>query len=403
MARLPTALQPAWPLVKRAHRLSARGVGAVTRRTRPLVGDRAVPARGTETAEATVALDPEHVRLHPGGPAELLRRPMPTGSPADHWVFRHWGDFDVARRYTLEVLDGTVVGDYAAHLTPTGILDYESSTYFGISGWREHPIFLRPRLPEPQQVDGTLVSLATRGSHANYYHFLMDVLPRWGVLEETMPGVRPDRFFLNRSTGYQKQLLALAGLDDVPLIEPSKHVAVRADRLLVPCIPNPELMAPTWTTSWLKARLPARTTQGLPKRLYITRGNAKNTRRLTNEDAVMAALDRRGFVRLDPGSVSVQEQIDHFTAAEAIVAPHGAALANLTFCSPGVRVLELFAPRYVNPCYWAIASNIPDVRYRYLVCGQDRRGPGSPMNGVLTDITVDPALLETMLDDLLSD
>lgn len=403
MAKLPPALQPAWPLVKRAHRLTTRGVGAVTRRTRPLAGDRAVPARGTGTAEETAALDPEHVRLHLGGPAEQLRRPMPVGSPPEHWVFRHWGDFGAARRFTLDITDGTVVGDYAAHLTPAGVLDYESSTYFGVSGWREHPIFLRPRLPERHRVDGTLVSLATRGSQANYYHFLMDVLPRHGVLEETMPGVRPDRYFVNRTTGYQKQLLALAGLDDISVVEPTRDIAVQADRLLVPCIPNPELMAPTWTTNWLKERLPARNSHGLPRRLYITRGNAKNTRRLTNEAAVMPQLERRGFVRLDPGAVSVQEQIDHFAAAQVIVAPHGAALANLTFCSPGVRVLELFAPKYVNPCYWAIASNVPDVKYRYLVCGPDRRKPGSAMDGVLTDITVDPAQLEAMLDELLAD
>jgi capsular polysaccharide biosynthesis protein len=402
MARLPTALQPAWPVAKRGHRLATRGFGSLTRQLRSVASDRAIPFRGTETAEETVALDSEHVRLHLGGPAERLRRSMPVGSPADHWVFAHWGDFDVARRFALEIRDGTVVGNYAAHLTPTGVLDYESSTYFGISGWREHPIFLRPRLPELQHVDGSLVSLATRGSHANYYHFLMDVLPRWGVLEETMPGVRPDRFFVNRTSGYQKQLLGMLGLADVAVVEPTRDIAVQADRLLVPGIPNPELMAPTWTTQWLKRRLPARDTHGLPKRLYITRGDAKNTRRLTNEAEILPDLERRGFVRLDPGSVTVQEQIDHFTAAEVIVAPHGAALANLTFCSPGVRVLELFAPKYVNPCYWAIASNVPDVQYRYLVCGTDRRRPGSPMNGVLTDITVDPARLATMLDELLA-
>jgi capsular polysaccharide biosynthesis protein len=401
MARLPTSLQPAWPLVKRGHRIATRGMGAVTRRSRVLAGEHAVPALGTQLAEDTVSREPDAVRIHVGGPAEELRRPLPTGSPADHWVFRHWADFDVARRFVLEIDDGTVVGHYAAHVTPGGVLDYESSTYFGVDGWREHPLFLRRRLPAREHVDGTLVSLATRGSHGNYYHFLMDVLPRWGVLQEAMPGVRPDWFHLNRTTRYQKQLLALLGLDDVPTIEPAKHSAVRADRLLVPCIPNPELMAPTWTTSWLKEQLPARETRGLPKRLYITRGSAKNTRRLANEDAVMALLERRGFVRLDPGTVSVQEQIDAFTAAEVVVAPHGAALANLTFCSPGVKVLELFAPKYVNPCYWAIASNVPDVTYRYLVCGTDRRRPGSPMNGVLTDITVDPTQLTSMLDELL--
>ena len=39
-----------------------------------------------------------------------------------------------------------------------------------------------------------------------------------------------------------------------------------------------------------------------------------------------------------------------------------------------------------------MADNVPDVHYRYLVCGSDRRGPGAPMNGVLTDIAVDLAM-----------
>ena len=403
MSRLPTALQPAWPLVKRAHRLSTRAVGAVTRHARPLAGDRAVPRLGTERATETVAREPEDVRLHPGHDAERLRRPMPHGSPEDHWVFDTWADFEVASTFTLEIDHGLVVGDYAATITPGGVLDYETSPYFGVSGWHEHPIYLRPRLPVPTELDGSMVSLATRGSQANYYHFLMDVLPRWGVFRECLPGVMPDRFFVNRRTGYQQQLLAMIGLGDVVVVEPTKHSAVRAERLLVPSIPNPELIAPTWTTSWLREQLPPSGASGLPTRLYVTRGSARNSRRLVNEAAVMPLLQAHGFVMFDPGAHTVQDQIDHFAAAEVIVAPHGAALSNLNFCSPGVRVLELFAPRYVNPCYWAIASNIPEARYRYLVCGPDARPAGSAMDGVLTDIAVDLVALARALEELLAE
>jgi capsular polysaccharide biosynthesis protein len=338
------------------------------------------------------------VRLHPGGGAALLDRPVPTGWPADHWVFRRWARFEVARRYTLDIDDGLVVGDYSAHITPGGTLDYETSTYFGVDGWNEHPVFLRGRLPQAERFDGTLLSLATRGSAGNYYHFLMDVLPRWGVFRECLPEVEPDLLWINTSSRYMRELIGLLGLDGHPTASPGKHTAVRATRLLAPCIPNPHLMAPTWTTSWLKANLPARQTAGRPKRLYITRGQARNTRRLVNESEILRLLEPHGFVVFDPGAHTVQEQIDHFAAAEAIVAPHGAALANLTFCNPGVRILELFAPRYVNPCYW----NIPEVRYRYLVCGEDQRRDGSPMNGVLTDITADPAAFAAALEDLLA-
>lgn len=398
---LPAPLQPAWPLFKRGHLAATRRLGAVTRRTTSLAGERAVPARGTDTSAETAALEPESVTLHPGGPAERLRRALPPGNPPDHWGLARRAEYDVPARYTLEIRDGAIVGNYAAHITPGGILDYETSTYFGVTGWKEHPIYIRSRLPQLTHFEGTLASLATRGSHANYYHFLLDVLPRYGVLKETMPEAKPDAWFVNTGSGYQRQLLAMIGLDDVRVVEPGKDVAVRADTVLAPCTVNPDLIAPTWTTAWLKENLPARDLTDRPKRLYITRGSKKNTRRLVNEDEIFGRLERLGFVRFDPGTVSVQDQIDMFTAAEVIVAPHGAALANLTFCSPGVKVLELFHPRYVNPCYWVIADNVPDVDYQYLVCGDDPRPPGSPLNGVLSDITADPVEFERALDRLL--
>lgn len=412
MSRLPAAVQPAWPLVKRAHRYATRQVGSVTRRTTALAGPRAVPHSGTDSADDTVAREPQAVRMHLGGPAEELRRAVPAGTPDGHWVFRRRAAYDVPRRFTLEMSGGAVVGDYAAHITPGGVLDYETSTYFGVTGWREHPVYLRPRLPVASRVDGTLVSLATRGSAANYYHFLLDVLPRWGILREALPATEPDAVFVNTVRGYQRQLLELAGIGSVrdgrletsygaPLVvEPARDTSVRADRLLVPSLPNPDLMAPRWTTSWLRSVLPARSVTSRPRRLYVTRGNARNTRRLTNEAEVWPLLERRGFERIDPATLSVQEQVDAFAAAEAVVAPHGAALGNLVFCPPGVKVLELFAPRYVNPCYWVIADNV-GADYRYLVCGRDDRPEGAPMNGVLSDVVAAPEALEQAVDALL--
>jgi hypothetical protein len=41
-------------------------------------------------------------------------------------------------------------------------------------------------------------------------------------------------------------------------------------------------------------------------------------------------------------------------------------LANLVFCAPGTRVLELFAREYVNPCYWRLAA-LGGLDYRPVV------------------------------------
>ncbi len=386
--------------MKRAHRFATRRLGAVTRSsTWPGTG---LPHIGTSSVDETARLDPAVV-VRPLAPA----RPAPRTEPTGHWFWQGLGQYDEPRRFLLSISDGLVVGDYAAHVTSRGVLDYETSEYYGVAGWREHPIYLRTRMPEPTPVDGSLLSLATRGTGGNYYHFVMDLLPRWGVfseaLERGLVDGPPDHFLLSRGSRYQEELLDKLGLAQVSTLRPRRDLALRADTLLVPSMTNPDTMAPPWTTRWLSTTLPPRAAAStLPSRIYITRGSRKNTRRLVNEDEIFAVLEKQGFVKIDCGTLSVQEQIDHFAAASVIAAPHGAALTNLNFCSPGVRVLELFAPRYLNKCFWAIASNIPESTYAHLV-GTSARPvrEGNPMGGVQDDITVPVADFEAALNALL--
>jgi len=168
----------------------------------------------------------------------------------------------------------------------------------------------------------------------------------------------------------------------------------------VPSTPNQDLMAPAWVVDWLRSTLrPSADLSAYPRGLYVTRGSTPHTRRYVEEPDLWPRLEERGFARLDPGTVSVQEQIDHFAAADTIVAPHGAALANLVFARPGARLLELFAPDYVNPCYWAIAV-AAGVDYRYLVAGDPDPRAAVPMTGVLRDISIPPTRVLSALDAL---
>ncbi|MDJ1175384.1 hypothetical protein [Roseofilum capinflatum] len=56
---------------------------------------------------------------------------------------------------------------------------------------------------------------------------------------------------------------------------------------------------------------------------------------------------------------------DH-ALAHQIVAPHGAGLSNLVFCSPGTQVIELFSPNYVETHYWVLSQEL-DLDYYYLM------------------------------------
>jgi capsular polysaccharide biosynthesis protein len=363
-----------------------------------------LPRTATLSSRESANLEPESVRHHVASEAVKVTRPLPSGSPADHWYWSTILEHEVPETFVLDLDRGTVVGPHVAVVTPGGRLDHETSHYFGLHDWREHPIFLNPAPRAAEEVDGTLLVLAARATVGNYYHFLMDALPRLGILEEALPGVRPDAYLVDGSTRYHRELVGLLGLDSARLLSPARGRSLRPERLLVPSLPNASTLAAPATTAWLNQNLPPRDVRDKPELLYVTRGTTKNTRRVVREVELRERLAQRGFVTLDPGSVSVQEQIDHFAAARVIVAPHGAALTNLNFCRPGVRLLELFAPGYINPGYWSIVSNIEDSRYRYLVAPTPKAPPrGAKLLGVMHDIDVDPNAVDDALDALLSD
>jgi hypothetical protein len=76
------------------------------------------------------------------------------------------------------------------------------------------------------------------------------------------------------------------------------------------------------------------------KRLYLTR-RKQGGRSTTNEDLLVEYLSTNGFQTVDTGQLSYQEQKELFSDVEIIVAPAGAALANLIFCPAGTKVLIL--------------------------------------------------------------
>ena len=114
-------------------------------------------------------------------------------------------------------------------------------------------------------------------------------------------------------------------------------------------------------------------------RIFISRKKAPR-RRMINEDKLYKKLQGLGFQEYCLEDLPINKQIELFYDAEAIVALHGAGLANLIY-SEQAPVLELFPHNLVKPTFYFTAKSRKSDYYFY--CAMDK------YVSITSDTTVD--------------
>jgi capsular polysaccharide biosynthesis protein len=246
-------------------------------------------------------------------------------------------------------------------------------------------------------LDGVTMSLWANGG--NYAHCLLQSIPRLALLERAF-GWDADRFLLVDGT-------------PAPMLEAIAHVGVPADRImLVPRVDAPAYRCTTlraatspltdefgvpWVADFLASVFLPTARPSTPPRLYVRRGVAR--RRVLNEEHVLAALEPGGFTVVELGGRPVSEQATLFANAEVVVASHGAALANLVFCRPGTKVIELLGPNTATPAFAELAWR-RTLDYR-VIMGTEPTVPARWWRWQPdADTRVDVVALRRCLDDL---
>jgi len=79
------------------------------------------------------------------------------------------------------------------------------------------------------------------------------------------------------------------------------------------------------------------------RRIYIARPEDNDKRTLLNEEELRHSLKLARFEIVSPETMFVTAQIALFASASIIIAPTGAALANLIYCRPHTRVIEIIS------------------------------------------------------------
>ncbi len=84
-------------------------------------------------------------------------------------------------------------------------------------------------------------------------------------------------------------------------------------------------------------------TKNFGEKIYISRSNPQNlvSRRVSNEEELVAMLENYGFKTVYMEKFSFIEQVSIMSFAKHIIAPHGAGITNVMFAKEGCHLLEL--------------------------------------------------------------
>ncbi|MAF47337.1 MAG: glycosyltransferase 61 family protein [Rhodospirillales bacterium] len=210
------------------------------------------------------------------------------------------------------------------------------------------------------------------GGSRNYYHWMLDYLPRLALAGD-LAGGDAVKFLVNAERArFQDECFDLLGIDADRLVGAPDAAQIVCDELFVAPIPIRDMHLDAAALGWLRDGFAAKALGGAgssdKRRLYVSRKDA-SLRRVANEAEVLEALKPFGFEVIVGGELTVAEQIRLFSAAEAVVAPNGAAFANLVFAPSGALVVELSAAQRVKYSFIPVLCGDCGHDFALLNCG----------------------------------
>jgi len=228
------------------------------------------------------------------------------------------------------------------------------------------------------------------GGSSNYAHWIYDVLPRLFAREE-IPAFKDLRIVTDGPLHkYQMEYLKMMGIEASELLQlpyPGSYIlqsavipSWRSDRSFgLPIDRTPQL-------KWIRKKLNQvpLPSLGPTTKIYLSRRREQaDKRRLANEEMLIPIAEEAGFTVIDTELLTASEQMALFRNASAIMAVHGAAVANILFSPPNARVVEImnddFNEAYAPHRWYCATAHMLGQSYRRLT-GPPTHSNGLPLN-----------------------
>jgi capsular polysaccharide biosynthesis protein len=259
-------------------------------------------------------------------------------------------DFQVSASFSATVQDCRILrtrdgwgDDFYAIVTP----DDRLLQFSGTSFQPEHAALLRSG-----HVSRTIdaATWITPHSTRNHYMWLYNHLPRLMLAEQL--GLHNQTLFPAKSLLSPVKLSTLdrLGYEEPQFIREQDEV-IRIGSL---SLMEADGFDPMLLTR-LRDRLVGVPEQAARTRLYISREKC-HYRKMKNETEVWPELEKKGFEKVFLEDLTLEQQIQKLHSADIVLGVHGAGFANILFCRPGTRIIEIQDPDDPNPHFYALAA-----------------------------------------------
>ena len=262
------------------------------------------------------------------------------------------------RLYTDRIQDTAVLLDNKIIEEPSFQLRYTYNSNIYNSKIRDNIVFKKGTPRKLRNLKGSVLSLLTGGGgNNNYWHWLFDVLPRFGLCSKTISLSEIDYFLLpDHVKKFQIETLDSLNISKHKRLSSKKFRHIKAKKLIVTDHPvvisgdaSKDIMnIPNWISQWLKDNFLKQSMTNNKKnikKIYIDRSvetsDKPQQRSIANEDEIKKYLLKNNFTPVKLHETKFDDQVELFHNVECIVGLHGGGFANLAFCKPETKVIEL--------------------------------------------------------------
>ena len=224
-------------------------------------------------------------------------------------------------------------------------------------------------LAAPRVVDGPVLAVAELSGDM-FFHWQLELLPRlgrvWTQAIQRWPNLR--LWHNGGEAPYVKDGLERLGISPDRLVPPCNHL--QAHTLLVPSFAShfghPSMANIAWLERFWDPQDPeaAGSVQagGAGQRLWF--GRPGSVQRAVMAEQRWSQSTHAPLLQ----QTSISAQLAQVRQAGLVIAPHGAAMANLLAAAPGTEVIELVNPAYQPPYFEGLIRR-RQLRYRKLEAG----------------------------------